>query len=261
MAAIFYMDIVYFQGLFGVLFLIGAYEWFRLMLHVKPQAKMAAYFFVFLFTVAMLASVFLTSQVYIKPLLILTSVFWMMMMIWVVCYPCGQDVLQRYPLLLAAIGLLMLLPCWLCLNYLKVYQPSLQGNLGEQLIAMVFLMTISADTGAYFSGKIWGKHLLIRNVSPKKTWEGFLGGISLTLGLVTWYWIQLGLPLFQGMVIIAVATIASVFGDLVESMFKRQANIKDSGALLPGHGGVLDRIDSLLAALPIFTLLVLLQGI
>ncbi|MBL6734707.1 MAG: phosphatidate cytidylyltransferase [Shewanellaceae bacterium] len=261
MAAIFYMDIVYFQGLFGVLFLIGAYEWFRLILNVQPQAKVTAYLFAFLFSSLMLASFVVAPQVYIQPVLILTSLFWLTMLIWVVRYPCGQACLQQYPVLLAVIGLWMLLPCWFCLNYLKLYQSSLVGNLGQQLIAVVFLITISADTGAYFAGKTWGKHLLIRNVSPKKTWEGFAGGLALTLVLVTGFWMQLGLPIVQGVLMIAVTAVASVFGDLVESMFKRQANMKDSGSVLPGHGGVLDRIDSLLAALPIFTLLVILQGI
>jgi phosphatidate cytidylyltransferase len=261
MAAIFYMDIVYFQGLFGVLFLIGAYEWFRLILNVQPQAKMTAFLFVFLFSSSMLASFFVAPQVYIQPVLILTSLFWLAMFIWVALYPCGQACLQQYPMLLAVIGLWMLLPCWFCLNYLKLYQTSLLENLGQQLIAMVFLITIAADTGAYFVGKTWGKHLLIRNVSPKKTWEGCAGGLALTLVLVSVVWMQLGLPIVQGVLIIAVTAVASVFGDLVESMFKRQAKMKDSGSVLPGHGGVLDRIDSLLAAMPIFTLLVILQGI
>jgi len=115
-----------------------------------------------------------------------------------------------------------------------------------------------ADIGAYFSGRAFGKRKLAPAVSPGKSWEGVYGGLALTLlitlvvGVVrSWSVKELCLTLLGA----AIVVLISVVGDLTESMFKRQAGIKDSSNLLPGHGGVLDRIDSLTAAIPIFAVL------
>ncbi|WP_029934548.1 phosphatidate cytidylyltransferase [Thiomicrospira pelophila] len=120
-------------------------------------------------------------------------------------------------------------------------------------MAMIWVM----DSGAYFAGRRFGRHKLAPHVSPGKTWEGVLGGVVL-VGLVSvlvWFeWAQAfytpGLVVF--VVLSSLIAALSVYGDLFESLLKRQVNIKDSGKILPGHGGVLDRIDSLLLALPLF---------
>ena len=112
-----------------------------------------------------------------------------------------------------------------------------------------------ADVGAYFTGRAWGRRKLAPHLSPGKTWEGAAGGALLSAlvgGGVLAAWGRLSWFL----VIVTLALIAvGVFGDLLESLLKREAGAKDSGSLLPGHGGVLDRIDSALAALPVFALL------
>ena len=117
-----------------------------------------------------------------------------------------------------------------------------------------------ADFGAYMFGKMFGKHKLAPKVSPGKTWQGFFGGL-LTAAVISWaygVWAHLDVTPTVLLVCSVVAALASVLGDLTESMFKREAGIKDSGHLIPGHGGILDRIDSLTAAVPVFACLLLL---
>jgi phosphatidate cytidylyltransferase len=147
---------------------------------------------------------------------------------------------------------LILLPAWQGLIWIK------QGALGNWQIMAVMVLVWGADVGAYFSGKAFGKRKLAPKVSPGKSWEGVYGGLALSLVITTivgvmreWTAGQLLIGLFGAALIVFV----SVVGDLTESMFKRQSGIKDSSNLLPGHGGVLDRIDSLTAAVPIFAVL------
>jgi phosphatidate cytidylyltransferase len=116
----------------------------------------------------------------------------------------------------------------------------------------LLLLVVAADIGAYFAGRQFGRNKLAPRVSPGKTWEGVLGGIGgagIVAGVgVSFFEVPIG-P-FVGLSLVTV--LASVVGDLTESLFKRHAGVKDSGSLLPGHGGVLDRVDSVTAAAPIF---------
>ena len=135
--------------------------------------------------------------------------------------------------------------------------------LGNWLIMTVMVLVWGADIGAYFSGKALGKRKLAPQVSPGKSWEGFYGGlvtsllITLAIGLARDWGIG---QMLLGLVGAAVVVAISVVGDLTESMFKRRSGIKDSSNLLPGHGGVLDRIDSLTAAVPVFAVLLWAAG-
>ena len=118
------------------------------------------------------------------------------------------------------------------------------------------MIVVLADVGGYIAGRLFGKHKLAPIVSPRKTWEGFVGGMFLQLLLIAgllWVWPEFS-PLTLLILIIPVA-LYSVLGDLFESMVKRESGVKDSSQLLPGHGGVLDRIDGIMAALPLFSLL------
>ena len=120
------------------------------------------------------------------------------------------------------------------------------------------MLVWAADSGAYFSGRAFGKRKLAPKVSPGKSWEGVVGGLitALVLAFVFIHFsgdALVGERNISGFVILSVATVAiSVLGDLTESMFKRESGVKDSSQLIPGHGGVLDRIDSLTAAVPFF---------
>lgn len=126
-------------------------------------------------------------------------------------------------------------------------------------------MVVTADIGAYFSGKTLGRHKLAPKVSPAKTWEGFWGGIvsCFALAVLVWYLLPASfehLGLASVVTVFLATAMVSVVGDLVVSMVKRETGVKDSGSLLPGHGGVLDRLDSICGAAPVFALGLLLAG-
>src|SRR6202000_3479050 len=128
----------------------------------------------------------------------------------------------------------------------------LRGGYNFHLPMAFLIMLWTNDTGAYLSGRLLGKHKLWERHSPKKTWEGFIGGVLLAIGasaILAHYYPEIGL--IQWMVVAACIGIVGTLGDLVESMFKRSINIKDSGGILPGHGGLLDRFDGLLLSAPI----------
>jgi len=154
----------------------------------------------------------------------------------------------RNPWLLAIAGWLVLIPFWQALVWLQSRPLQLFLALG-----VIWL----ADTGAYFVGRRFGRHRLAPEISPGKTWEGVWGAFA----TVTVYWIiaasvvqRQDIPLATGLACAWLMTILSITGDLFESWIKRTAGVKDSGGLLPGHGGLLDRIDSLCAALPLVAL-------
>ncbi|RSL32824.1 phosphatidate cytidylyltransferase [Salibacterium salarium] len=132
----------------------------------------------------------------------------------------------------------------------------LTRNMEENGLALVFLVLFiiwATDSGAYFVGRKWGKHKLWPEISPKKTVEGFIGGITLA-GIVGWLFQVIFIAYFSWYALAAFIIVTSVFGqlgDLVESALKRHYAVKDSGTVLPGHGGILDRFDSLIFVLPI----------
>ena len=152
------------------------------------------------------------------------------------------------------VGLVVLFPTWLALVQLRIPGPGI-------LLAILAVVWM-ADIAAYFSGKAFGKHKLAPSISPGKTWEGAIGaGLGVVLyGLVLRFVFSFEpVPLALWVLCLLAVTAISIIGDLYESMLKRQAGIKDSSNVLPGHGGVLDRIDSLTSTLPVVALLSLLM--
>ena len=158
------------------------------------------------------------------------------------------DVYKRQGL---ATGAVLILPAWLALVQLR--------QVGALALLAIMGVVWVADIGAYFAGRSLGKHKLAPNISPGKTWEGAIGGgvavlaygVSLAAKLPAILAGNLGLLLLT----LVLLTAISILGDLFESMLKRQAGLKDSSKVLPGHGGVLDRIDSLTSTLPLVALL------
>ena len=124
---------------------------------------------------------------------------------------------------------------------------------GRAWLLYALLMTFAADTGAFFVGKLVGRHRMAPTVSPGKTWEGFAGGLACAVGASVGLSALLGLPLSTpGQLLFGLLLgLIAPLGDLVESFMKRRAGVKDSGVIVPGHGGILDRMDSLLVSLPV----------
>jgi phosphatidate cytidylyltransferase len=131
---------------------------------------------------------------------------------------------------------------------------------GKWLLLFALAITWAADTTAYFVGRAMGKHPLAPHISPKKTWEGSIGGIvgSLIIGYVAKFFVPI--PLGHLLAMAFVANVAGQMGDLLESAYKRSAGVKDSGSLLPGHGGVLDRIDALVLCFPVVWYYLVISG-
>jgi phosphatidate cytidylyltransferase len=125
------------------------------------------------------------------------------------------------------------------------------GEYGPWLLLFALVITWAGDTAAYFAGRTFGRHLLAPHLSPNKTWEGSLAGLaaSIVVGALFQRWLHAPLAFLIGMAV--AGNVAGQVGDLLESAYKRSAGVKDSGALLPGHGGVLDRIDALILAFPV----------
>jgi phosphatidate cytidylyltransferase len=125
--------------------------------------------------------------------------------------------------------------------------------LSAHLLSFFFLVIMGSDTGAYYVGKAFGKHKLAPAISPGKTWEGVVGGLAtaLLLAAISHYWFFRELPLKWALPLAAMMTILGIFGDLTESALKRGAGAKDAAKTLPGHGGLLDRLDSLLFNAPV----------
>lgn len=181
-------------------------------------------------------------------LLWLSALGWLVNLYWVMHYPQKAHQWQSSSRRLI-MGFWVLLPCWAGFNVL--------GETSGAWLLYVLLLVWMADIGAYFAGRTWGRRKLAPHVSPGKSWEGVAGGLvaTLMLALVFGFWQQLGVGGSSVLLLITVVvTLASVLGDLLESMLKRYRQIKDSSQLLPGHGGILDRIDSLTAAVPLFAL-------
>ncbi|MCG7585213.1 phosphatidate cytidylyltransferase [Photobacterium sp. OFAV2-7] len=195
-----------------------------------------------------------------QSMLLLGGVWWLGASMLTITYPSSSSLWSKATSLKYLFGLLTLLPFFWSILMLRAVNYAESPYHGAKLVMLVCFLVWAADTGAYFSGKRFGKRKMAPAVSPNKTIEGLVGGAVLAV-LVTWGGAALmDIPFVSlgSLLVIAVLTvIASVLGDLVESMFKRASGIKDSGSILPGHGGVLDRIDSLTAALPIFALLYL----
>jgi phosphatidate cytidylyltransferase len=187
------------------------------------------------------------------PILFVSLGWWLIAFVLVVSYP-KLDELWGKPGVILGIGVVVLVSGFAALSTIKLYADS------AYLICLLFFLIWGADIGAYFSGKAFGKKKLAPRVSPGKSWAGFYGGLATSLVIAVGMSLYLGRPdlLSQagGLFLFAcfVITIVSVVGDLTLSMFKRHRDIKDSSQLLPGHGGFLDRLDSLLSAGPVFAL-------
>ncbi len=183
---------------------------------------------------------------------------WLVGLVMVMWFNARPSVIPSHLVVGGISGAFVVVPAWMALVILHGAE-----GYGPYYVLFLMVLVSLADTAAYFAGRYFGTHKLAENVSPGKTWEGVWGALSmaLTLSLTGGHLLGIGaekLPMFVSLCVITVAF--SVVGDLFESMFKRRVGAKDSSNLLPGHGGIMDRIDSLTAAAPIFTVGLILMG-
>ncbi|CBV43683.1 phosphatidate cytidylyltransferase [Halomonas elongata] len=229
----------------AVVVLLAGWEWTRLAGLESPRCRGLA---VAALGGAMLLLGLAGSTQAIWPLY-LGALGWLLNLYWVTGYP-ARSVQWHSTGARLAMGAWVLLPTWVGFSVLR--------ESGAVWLLFVLLLVWGADIGAYFVGRALGRRKLAPSVSPGKSWEGVAGGVLVSALLAVLFAAWQGLGVIGGLVLLAVTivvTLASVLGDLLESMLKRHRGLKDSSQLLPGHGGILDRIDSLTAAVPLFALL------
>lgn len=190
-------------------------------------------------------------------LFVSSFVWWIVAACMVLFYPRSSKIVH-FKSVKAITGFLSIVPFYVAMLIIRSQSVGTDFYCGARTVLSVMMLVWAADSGAYFVGKALGRHKMSPNVSPNKTFEGLGGGILFALlvfALLT-YFNCYGQAYQQNLTALTVAAVAtvvfSVFGDLWESLLKREGNIKDSGFIFPGHGGMLDRIDSLLAAIPVF---------
>jgi phosphatidate cytidylyltransferase len=247
-----------FAAFLGVFILIGAWEWTALCGLRRIPARLLYVALIAIGGGAAVASPLLLMMTsWMWPVLTLVVLWWLWAFFELLFYvDVRQGFLASLPGKLLS-GFFLLLPAWVVPLVLRDL-PHAGLPDGKWLTLYLLMIVWAADTGAYFAGHRWGKTKLAPHVSPGKTWEGVAGGLAavLVLALVAgvFGWRFAGNQLLIWIALSLTTAFVSVFGDLFESRAKRAAGVKDSGALFPGHGGVLDRIDAYTAAAPLFTL-------
>ncbi len=241
-------ELAFFLFIAGVS-MLAAWEWAGLAGYAKKSARIS-YGLLFFCILVLAESEFPDALI---SVLIFSICFWFLAFVCILTYPHSSRIWDR-KLLLLVVGLIVIYPTSYALLYLYNSDYFAYSFLG------LFLFVGAADTGAYFAGKSFGRHKLAASVSPNKTWEGVLGGflsctlISLFYSYLFHLLMEEPFPLYFALSCPLLVSIFSVTGDLFESMLKRVRDVKDSGHILPGHGGILDRIDGVMAATPVYLL-------
>ena len=226
--------------------LLCAWEWADLARLTQPRARV-------LYGVLVLAPILAVwpladRTVVVAGLMLPAFAAWCYVLLWLWRY-AGQPERQDRPSTVGVAGVAALAAAWLALM-------GVRHEFGPGYVLFLLMLIWVADIGAYFAGRRWGRRKLAPTISPGKTWEGVWGAAAAAAAFALVGAAVLGVgSRWPGFVAVCMVTVAfSIVGDLFESMLKRQRGVKDSGSLLPGHGGVLDRLDSLIAAAPVFLL-------
>lgn len=262
LALVFYTPLMLFSYFAAGIVLLGAWEWSAFMGLSKVKSRLG-YVGVMAAMLAVLNVFWPINQLWqqgqlasdVNYVFTLSVAWWLVATCLVWSYPKAAKGWNKGIAMRAIAGVLTLVPLWLALNTLRSAQYDESTLFGSMLIMAVLGIVWSADIGAFFAGKNLGKHKLMPNVSPNKTIEGLLGGLIASTVFTIAFCHYANVPHDKWFVYAFLTIFIALFsaiGDLLESMFKREAGLKDSGSCLPGHGGILDRIDSLTAAAPIF---------
>ena len=237
---------------FGLVFTIGAWEWAGFGALRGPAARAG---YALIVALALFFSWRWTyTSAHLLILLGAACLWWVTALFWIMLVPA-----RHRPTLTLVCGFAVLAPAFVALARLQI---SADGfTRGPLLVLWLVLMVCAADIGAYFAGRAFGRRKLAPRVSPGKTIEGAVGGLLLVAAVAGSGAVYFGLPTLAAIAFGFGVGIFSIVGDLTESMFKRAAALKDSGTLLPGHGGLLDRIDSVTAAAPLYALGLFSSGV
>jgi phosphatidate cytidylyltransferase len=250
-------------ALAAVLFLGGLWEWFRLAEIDDTLARsvlLAA-------NLALMVAIVWGSRtpdgtlsfVLLKLATVIGVIWWLLATVWLRAFNFASDHDTHARVFKLAAGTLAVIPAWCALAWLHA-EPSVGRHfppIGHRWLVVALSIVWAADSAAYFAGRHFGKHKLSPRISPNKTIEGLIGGVVAGILVAIAFAPLADAPLAKlpAVAVAAfVAVLASVVGDLFESLLKRHVGAKDSGDLIPGHGGILDRIDGVLAALPVFAL-------
>lgn len=247
----------------GIILTIAAWEWARLS-GMFQQAGRIAYAIVIMLGMLGLTLLLHTRPDLLLTLLIFVSACWFFAFIVIIAFNRRDNVVvpvmsASRVVINALVGAVILWGAFIAIAGLhRASEP------GYKFILILLAIIWIADSAAYFCGKAFGRHKLAARVSPGKTWEGVAGAtvaIFIATLIIAQYLQYTAANTIAFMVIALVTMSVSIVGDLIESLFKRRAGVKDSSRLLPGHGGILDRIDSLMAAAPVFLLGLMLAGL
>lgn len=266
LCAVFYLPLLGFAIILSLAFLLGAWEWSGFCGLSKRRLRAG-----YVVTTAGIMALFyaftpltgeLSSNTLLLSMLLLGAAWWIVAIILVLSFPRSQRLWAGSDWRRALMGWFTLLPAWAALLFIRGFDYDTSPFYGAWLIFALLGLVWAADIGGYIVGKPFGRTKLLPKVSPGKTLEGMLGGLVLVIIVVTGLMIWLDWPgqAVHWYIAAVLLTVLSVFGDLSESMFKRVAGKKDSGIFLPGHGGILDRIDSLTATAPLYALLLAFLG-
>ena len=238
-----------FVAMAGAALTLGLFEFYRLAKRRDMKPNVVA---MFLGAAAIFTVFFFNESSEFVNVLLLQAIL-LVLLIGTLVAATFQDV--NFEKMIASCGATILGVLYVALlgSHLIAVRTGFNPTLSTHLLALFFLVLMGADIGAYYTGRLLGKHKLAPKISPGKTWEGVVGGMAAALAMaaVAHFWFFRELPLKWALPLAAVMMILGVLGDLVESALKRGAGAKDAANLLPGHGGILDRLDSLLFNAPL----------
>jgi len=236
---------ILFALILAVFTLAAAWEWGRLIAKVF---NLPSIFFATVYIAGNLLVLLGASQTPVLPVVLVAFIWWLGASAIIVSYPYSAVIMRSHAAVLALAGMLVLVPAWRALVELQ------SNQYGPQFILFFMILIWGADIAAYFVGGRWGKDKLAPHLSPGKSWQGVFGALATgaIIALPGAYLLGLHRGLFWFLIIALLTVSASILGDLLESILKREAGVKDSSHLIPGHGGMLDRIDSITAAAPVF---------
>ncbi|HET7930511.1 MAG TPA: phosphatidate cytidylyltransferase [Rhodanobacteraceae bacterium] len=250
-----------FASLLGLVFLLGLWEWTR-MAGVHGYFLRALCLLAYAIVFGLLWRVCKSPWWWLPVLLGLA--WWLLALLWLRHNRCAAKPTHAHAILKLLVGVLVVMPAWCAVVVMHGDMARPNSGHGHWWVLFFACIVSVADMGAYTAGRRWGKTKLAPAISPGKTREGVYGALvcSGLVGLVGGALLKVPVERLPAIVALALLTVLfSIVGDLFESLMKRHAGIKDSGILFPGHGGVFDRMDSIVAALPIFVLGKLLLGL